>query len=134
MGAGTVNPQELPARPKSSTPADREAEYKVEREKILEYLKDILEVNEKMGPFCKDPKAVVTLHVAPENYSKIYHRQYHIPFVLLGHVRNMIQKWLGETKILLAPENCPFNLPLLVAPKYDKDGNVIGLRICSRRR
>jgi hypothetical protein len=41
----------------------------------------------------------------------------------------MIIKWLGESKVKLAPENCPFNLPLLVAAKYDKDGNVTGLRI-----
>ena len=49
MGAGNVPSQELPARPKSSTPAELEAEYKVERDKILEYLKDILAINEKMG-------------------------------------------------------------------------------------
>ena len=130
MGAGNVPSQELPARPKSSTPAELEAEYKVERDKILEYLKDILAINEKMGPFCTDPKAVVTLHVAPQNHSKIYQRQYQVPWVLKEHLRNMIKKWVSETKVKLAPENCEFNLPLLVAAKYDKDGKVCGLRIC----
>ena len=99
MGAGTVNPQELSARPKSSTTADKEAEYKIECEKLLKYLENILIMNEKMGPFCIDPKAAVTLHVAPENHHKVYHRQYNIPWVLHDHLRNMIKKWLDETKI-----------------------------------
>ena len=130
MGAGTVDSQELPARPKSSTTAELEAEYKIEREKILAYLKNILEVNEKMGPFCLDPKSIVTLNVAPEHHQHIFQRQYPIPFVLKEHVSNMITKWFSEQKIKKAPENCPFNLPLLVAGKYDKDGNITGLRIC----
>ncbi len=130
MGAGNLSPQELPARPKSSTPAEREAEYRVKRDEILTRIKPLLDENEKMGPFCTDPASIISLHIAPENHHKLNHRQYPIPHALMPHLKQTIDKWLREKKITPAPPKCRFNSPLLVAPKHDKDGKVTGLRIC----
>ena len=107
-----------------------ETEYKEKRDAILERLKPLLEENEKMGPFCTDPNAVISLHIAPENYHHLNHRQYPIPHALIPHLQQTIDKWEREHKITRAPPMCRFNSPLLVAPKHDKDGKISGLRIC----
>ena len=93
MRAGTLNPQELPARPKSSTPEQLEQEYKIHRDEILLKLKPLLDENEKKGPFCTHPDAVIKFHILPENYHKINKRQYPIPFVLHEHLALALLKW-----------------------------------------
>ena len=130
MGAGNVSNQELPARPKSSTIPSLADEYDRNRAIILKKLESVLAINEKQGPFCTHPDSIVTLNVDPKNHHRINIRQYPIPTSLIPFLGEMIAKWKNENKLTLAPINCPFNSPLLVAPKYDKDGHVCGLRIC----
>ena len=95
-------------------------------------LKEILIINEKQlgGPHCTHPNAIITLNVDPKDYDKLNTRQYPIPSTLESFLDIMIKKWEGEKKLGKAATNCQFNSPLLVAPKFDKDGKVCGLRIC----
>lgn len=63
----------MPARPKSTTPSDKEAEYKQHREFILNELKPLLDINEKLGPMCTDPRSVIQLHISPQYADKLHH-------------------------------------------------------------
>jgi hypothetical protein len=97
---------------------------------IISRVEPILQVNEKLGPWCTHPDAVVHLNVDKKDWDKLNTRQYPIPNTLHPFLEVMLKKWYDEDKIGKAPSNCPFNSPLLIAPKYDKNGKVCGLRIC----
>ena len=80
--------------------------------------------------FCNHPDATVKLSVKPEHEDKIFRRQYKMPESLREATREVIHRWFKEGKIVKAPKGCKFNTPLLVVPKYDKDGKITGIRVC----
>ena len=80
--------------------------------------------------FCNHPDATVKLSVKQEHEDKIFRRQYKMPESLREATREVIQRWFKEGKIVKAPKGCKFNTPLLVVPKYDKDGKITGIRVC----
>ena len=130
IGAGVLPPQEVPERPTPFTPSDPTGDYATHRAVIEERLKSLLDKCAKNGPFCSHPDAVVKITIDPSNYQKVYRRQYPIPNVLIPLVRECVARWRSQGKVTRAPANCAFNSPLLVAAKHDKDGEVVGVRIC----
>jgi len=133
IGVGTLPKQELPTRPSVHTSNDKEEEFSKQRQKILDALKDKIKLNLGDGPsssFCTDPKTYVTLTVLPENHDKLIRRQYKIAETLLPYVTAGLMDWLKRGKIMEAPAGCKFNNPLVIAPKFDKDGKIKGIRIC----
>ena len=80
--------------------------------------------------FCTHPDSVVKLSVKPEHQDKIFRRQYKMAESLREATREIIKRWFAEGKIVKAPIGCKYNTPLLVVPKYDKDGKVVGIRVC----
>ena len=130
IGAGNVPAGELPTRPQPSTPLSRDIELAPLREAMKQRLQPLLNKVANNGPFCTHPDATVTITVDPVHHSKLHVRQYHIPSTLMPIVRDTIKRWLDQGKVKPAPPGCAFNLPLLVAPKFDKDGHVSGVRIC----
>ena len=137
MGAGTTSSQELPARPKSSTAKEKESSYKEWRIIILGLLAPLLKDNDKFvnsdgvtPKFIAHPDGVVRITVPEKHWKYLNVRQYKIARSLIRLTDECIKRWLTAGKIERAPPNCPINNPLLVAPKFDKEGNVCGIRIC----
>ena len=132
-GIGSMPKQELPLLPKVSTPEDRDIEYRIHRDRIMNNLKLDIEKNLGSGKsdnFCNDPRTLITLTVLEVNHPHLYKRQYRIAEALIPYVTAGLMDWLARGKIKEAPANCKFNSPLVIAPKYDKDGNIKGVRIC----
>ncbi|HEY9300184.1 MAG TPA: reverse transcriptase family protein, partial [Phormidium sp.] len=90
----------------------------------------LLEENFAAPAFCTHPDSIVKLSVKPEHQAKIFKRQYKMPEALRTATREVIQRWFKEGRIVKAPVGCRYNTPLLVVPKYDKDGTVTGIRVC----
>ena len=130
MGVGRTPPLELPQKPTSSTPTDKEAEYKPMRERVMSSLAQLLKENNALTGFCTGEGSVVTLSVARENEQKVYAAPYPIPQALHATVDECIQRWLQQGRITLAPKNCPFNSPLLAVKKKDEHGRMTGVRVC----
>jgi len=122
--------QEHPERPTPFTPDDKAVEYDRRRKLMQQRLNVLLDKVAKNGPFCNHPNATIHVTVDPANHKHINRRQYPIPTVLMPLVRECIAKWRAQGKVVKAPPNCPFNSPLLVAAKHDKDGHVVGVRVC----
>ena len=131
IGAGVTPPQEIPARPVSSTPDDVEPQHRTHKEKLLKAIAENLERNFASPMFCTHPDSVVKLSVKPEHEDKINRRQYKMPESLRDATREIIKRWFKEGKIIRAPKGCKYNTPLLVVPKYDKDGKITGIRVCT---
>ncbi len=92
-------------------------------------LQPLLDKVANNGPFCTDPDATVTIHIDPSDYNKLHVRQYHIPHSLMHIVHETLTRWREQGKVKLAPPGTQFNQPLLVAPKFDKEGRVSGVRV-----
>jgi hypothetical protein len=131
IGAGVTPPQEIPSRPVSSTPDDVEPQHRTHKEKLLKAIAENLEKNFASPMFCTHPDSIVRLSVRPEHEDKIFRRQYRMPESLRDATRAVILRWFKEGKIVKAPKGCKYNTPLLVVPKYDKDGNITGIRVCT---
>ena len=131
IGVGIIPPQEIPVKPVSSTPADIEPQHTAHREKLLKSILPNLEKNFASPMFCSHPDSIVHLSVKPEHHSKVYRRQYKMAESLIAPTRVILKRWFEEGKIVKAPIGCKFNTPLLVVPKHDKDGNVVGIRVCA---
>ena len=130
MGVGRTPSLELPQKPTSSTPMDKEAEYKPMRERVMSSLSQLLMENNALTGFCTGEGSVVTLSVARENEHKVYAAPYPIPQALHATVDECIQRWMQQGRITLAPKNCPFNSPLLAVKKKDEHGRMTGVRVC----
>lgn len=131
IGVGVTPPEEMPEKPVSTTSDILEKEYCEKREKILSAIAELLQKNFDSPMFCTHPDSVVKLSVKPEHRSKIFRRQYKLAETLKAPTREILKRWLKEGKIVYAPIGCKYNTPLLVVPKYDKDGKVTGIRVCA---
>src|SRR6202008_4957364 len=60
----------------------------------------------------------------------LYRRQYPIAHNLWQSTTEVVDRWLREGKIMVAPQGCLFNNPLTVVPKKDAKGLVVGVRPC----
>jgi hypothetical protein len=60
----------------------------------------------------------------------LYRKQYPVPQAVWSAVDSVIKRWFEVGKICIAPPNCRFNNPLVVAPKKDSDGKMTGIRVC----
>ena len=130
IGAGVLPMQERPERPTPMTPSDPAGDYAQRRQQMQLRLQSLLTKCENNGPFCSHPDAVVFVSIDPSDFDRVVRRQYPIPPVLMPLVRECIQKWRDQGKVVKAPPGCRFNSPLLVAAKHDKDGDVVGVRVC----
>jgi len=130
FGAGTTPPEELPARPSTSTDALLEQEYEKEREKIRRALKPMLDYNESITGFCTDPEAVLRFTVAEEHHSRLFTRQYALASVWTDSISEILERWKKAGKVVPAPPGCRFNSPLLAVPKKDAEGKMTGVRLC----
>jgi RNase H-like domain found in reverse transcriptase/Reverse transcriptase (RNA-dependent DNA polymerase) len=131
IGVGVTPPEEMPDKPVSSTPTDVEPQYKIMREKLLRAIIPNLEKNFNCEMFCSHPDSIVKLSVKEENQHKVFRRQYRIAETLKEPTRKILERWFDEGKIIDAPFGCKYNTPLLVVPKFDKDGKVSGIRVCA---
>jgi len=131
IGVGVIPSEERPERPVSSTPDDIPADHLKQKDKLMKNIEASLQKNYACEMFCSHPDSIVYLSVKKENEDKIFRRQYKMPEALMDATREVILRWLLETKIIKAPKGCKFNTPLLVVPKYDKDGKIVGIRICT---
>ena len=129
-GKASTKGQEMPDRPVASTPEEVEHLYKSHRDEILKFVKDGLEVNELWKSFCAHPDAVIKLTVKEENWGKLNRRQYKIPAALMAPLMATLQRWIETGKVKKAEPGTIFNSPLLVVPKYDKNGEVYDIRVC----
>jgi hypothetical protein len=76
------------------------------------------------------PDGTIYLSVDEKHWGKLYIKQYKVPAALKPFVTQILSRWEKYDKIEEAPRGCIFNLPLLIAPKFDKKGAVCGIRIC----
>ena len=79
-GEGHIPQSEQPARIATSTPAELEQEYNIQRDRImkLSHIIDACKHNEAITGFCSIPEAVLKLKLDPErgSPSNLYARQY----------------------------------------------------------
>ena len=87
------------------------------RSDLLARLDPLLEANKAIpiGSFCNHPLAVVTLDTG--SAKPIFRRQYPVAHRLQPVVDEQIEEWLAAGIIEAAPDDCPWNSPLLVVPK-----------------
>ena len=130
IGIGELPPQEIPQKPAASTPDHMEQQYKAMREKILSSLSALLKENEDLTGFCTSEDSTVRLTVKDEDENNVFSRQYPIPQSLEESVQILLDKWLQQGRIALAPQGCKFNSPLLVVKKKDESGRMTGIRVC----
>ena len=131
IGVGVTPPEEMPEKPVSTTPDEKEPHHKKQREKLLLAIAEHLQKNFESPMFCTHPDSIVKLSVKPEHRSKIFRSQYKLAESLKEPTREILKRWLIEGKIVYAPGGCKYNTPLLVVPKYDKDGKITGIRVCA---
>ena len=61
---------------------------------------------------------------------KLFTQQYTIPHALQDRADEVVQRWISSGKVVKAPIGCPYNNPILVAPKKDENGEMTGIRVC----
>ncbi len=129
FGAGNVPKGELPARLQTFTPTES-TESEREKKKLMDSLAPLLAQNEKLSGFCTHPDAEVELTIKPDDYSKVYRKQYPIAHALRPSIDEILDRWQKSGRIKLAPKGCRFNSPLLAVPKKDDQGRMTGVRLC----
>jgi hypothetical protein len=130
-GAGVTPAYELPRRTTLEVPPDSAEEYARQRISLMERLKPLLEINAAITGFCTLDDAKVELQVDPSiPPSKLYRAPYPIPHTLRPLVRAIIERWFTTGRIVYAPKDCPYNNPLVVAPKKDDNGVLTAIRVC----
>ena len=129
LGAGLVQAQ--PARAATVTPANLEPIMAKHRASIMSTLKERISESEKLTGFCNDPISHVTLSVPKEHWNKLFVQQYRIPQALIPFAMKIIDRWLELARIeLFIGDHRMFNCPLLLVPKRDENGQMVGIRIC----
>ena len=115
-----------------STPAELEAKYAPERDRIMadSDIVAALQRNSQVTGFCNLPETVVHLEVNPAMKQTLYRKQYKVAQIHHAGVDEVIQRWLDTGKIDRAPPGCEYNNPLLVVPKKDDNGQLTGIRVC----
>ena len=107
-----------------------EDEYAIHRERLMSDPEIVaaLEENASITGFCTHPDSVLKLPIKsfvdgiiPK---KLCRPQYRIPEKVRPKVREGIQRWYDEGKIIDAPPGTPYNNPIVVVPKKDSAGNV----------
>jgi transposase InsO family protein len=133
-GQGYIPFEEQPTRVMTSTPADLEQEYNVQRNNILSmpHIAAALQHNEGITGFCNIPEAILSIKLDPKlnNSAYLNIRQYPLSRAAITAATPVIQRWLDTGKITLAPPGCPYNNPLTIAPKKDYTGKLTGYRVC----
>ena len=117
----------------SFTPSELETkQHEFQKKLMMEKLAPLIAINTSTsrGLFCTDPASVVTVTVLPENEKNIYRAQYALPHAVRPIVDKKVLSWYEEDKTELAPANCPFNNPILAAPKKDSEGKMKDVRVC----
>ena len=131
IGAGELPHQELPVRPRSFTPDELDKVYAPFREWVTTLVQPELDKNFALtDPFCNDPRSFVSIYVDPQHHHSLYTRQYKQPAALIPLVTKILSAWFDKGKIEQAAQGCPFNNPLLVAPKKDANGQLVAIRVC----
>ncbi len=120
-----------------STNTVLEREYQPLREQLMQRpaLVAVLNENYQLSGFCNRADACLQLRLKPRdqwppkvNLCKSNYRNIHegnIPAI-----DEAVNRWRQTYKLVPAPPGCPYNSPLVPAPKFDKDGNVKGTRVC----
>jgi hypothetical protein len=133
-GCGIIPNEEEPIRVSTHTSFKIEEMYKMKREEILgsPEIQTELKMNENITEFCNIPESVLRLKLDPVRGTpdKLYTRQYSIAHHLQIEADKVVKRWLDSGKIKPAPAGCPYNNPLMVAPKKDENGKMTGIRVC----
>ena len=133
-GQGYIPSDEEPVRVMTSTPAELEESFSIQRNCILQLpvIATSLQHNEAIDSFCNLPEAMLKLKLDPtkSSSSQLYARQYPLSQRAIEAAQPVIQRWLSTGKIVRAPPGCPYNNPLTVAPKKDDNGKLTGFRVC----
>jgi hypothetical protein len=130
VGAGTIPDEEQPIRMSLMSSSFHALENANKRAILMDKLSPYLDINQNLTGFCSLSESIIKLDVAPEALSKLYRRQYKIPQMLVAAANEVVQRWIASGKVILAPVNCPYNNPLMVAPKKDEHGKLTGIRVC----
>lgn len=132
-GVGGVPVNELPTRLHAFTPNDNvSTTHDIQLKLLFDKLSSIHAKNEKGDGtgFCTHPDSIITLTVLPENYDKLFRKQYPIAHAFNAALNDIIQRWFKTGKIVYAPVHCKFNSPLLPVPKKDEHGKMSKARCC----
>jgi transposase InsO family protein len=105
-------------------------EEKAVSELIKQGLDNVLQLNSQLpkDSFCKLPESEVTLDTGDHPPCAI--PQYRIPERLIETVTQKVEEWAQQGVIERAPVGCPWNFPLLAAPKKDLEGKKTKVRVC----
>ena len=118
----------LAVKPTMETDSTYEEEYKRKRKELELSIQELLVINSKIEGYCTLPAAEVVLVVDPTK--NLYQKQYKLAMSVQPLVTSIVERWLSEGKIEQAPNNCPYNNPLLVVPKKNAEGVIVGARVC----
>ena len=132
FGAGDTPMNERPERVQAGDTdlSENSAEFIENHAKLMKILESALETNQRITGFCNVSDSKLHLDIDLSKLSKRYRQQYPVAKALVPLVSMVIQRWLDSGRIKPAPKNCPFNNPLVVAPKKDEDGLLTGIRVC----
>ncbi len=129
-GTGNEYPLGLSVRPSAFTPEEDKGALQTERDQLVAALQPLLQHNQAITGFCTDEASVVSFTVPPDKISKLYRKQYKTPESVMPAVDEILQRWLAEGRIAIAPSNLNVNNPLLPVPKKDEEGRMTGVRLC----
>jgi transposase InsO family protein len=128
---GVVPPaNEQPHRARSGNEGPLSLSHESQRQQLNNKLLVALADNAAITGFCSLPSSTVVLEIDKSKAHSLYRRQYPIADRLWRLADVVIQRWLAEGRIAVASPNCPFNLPLTIAPKKDENGKMTGIRVC----
>jgi hypothetical protein len=99
-----------------------------DRERIASGIADLMKSNQRIDRLCSHALAPVQLDTGEA--PPVLRRQYPIPHHLRGIVTEKVDAWLERNQIVVAPPECPYNLPLTVARKKDLNGERTKYRVC----
>ena len=101
-----------------------------ERENFIRAVQPSLDANAKIpsNSFCTVPESIIHIDT-PEGVTS-YRRQYPLPVVSETKIQEVVDTWLKDKTIELAPTDTAWNSPLTLAPKKDMFGNFTDKRPC----
>jgi hypothetical protein len=115
---------ESPQQTSVATPAELEAQYSEQRERILSWdpLREALERNAQITGFCNVQESVLKLKL--KDGAKL-RRQYQFPLALkaVELAQSTFQRFREQDRVELAPPGCPYNNPIVLPPKKDDQGH-----------
>ncbi|MEZ0209070.1 MAG: RNase H-like domain-containing protein, partial [Candidatus Paceibacterota bacterium] len=95
---------------------------------IADGIQDLLDANKSTKWFCSYPYAKIPIKTG--KHAPIYRRQYEVAEALKSAVSKKIKELLERGIVRYSSPRCPWNMPLLCAPKKDENGNKVGIRVC----